>query len=89
MRWRGLIYSKIQNKLEMLKWFLDNYYAKIELEQVRVEGLKAPFIVDTKSKSCTCHRWDLIGIPYPHAIVAICAENKSVEGYCDDICLYH
>ena len=84
LRWNGLICPKIQKKLEKLKEFLDNYYAKIDSGiQVRVEGPGGPFVVDTKSRTCSCCRWDLTGIPCPHAIVVLHAEFKSIEGHCD------
>jgi hypothetical protein len=38
-------------------------------------NLKKEYVVDMPTRTCTCNRWQPIGIPYHHAI-ACCREDK-------------
>ena len=49
--------------------------------RVSVEGPGGPYIVDMQKKSCTCRRWDLTGLPCPHALVSIHENSDKVEDY--------
>ncbi|KAH0632870.1 hypothetical protein KY284_035656 [Solanum tuberosum] len=49
--------------------------------RVSVEGPGGPFIVDMQKKSCTCSRWDLTGLPCPHALVSIHGNSDKVEDF--------
>ncbi|XP_021822612.1 uncharacterized protein LOC110764020 [Prunus avium] len=54
-------------------------YAGGEKYQVN-SMLGAMFVVDLKRHTCTCRKWDLSGIPCPHALVAIAkSEHKPLD----------
>nr|XP_028956330.1 uncharacterized protein LOC114824095 [Malus domestica] len=44
----------------------------------------AEFVVDLKAKTCSCRRWDLCGIPCPHAISCIFSTDENVYDYTHD-----
>jgi hypothetical protein len=41
------------------------------------------YVVDLKSKTCTCKRWDKSGIPCPHAISCIRHDDRDPLSYVD------
>ncbi|XP_020413352.1 uncharacterized protein LOC109947482 [Prunus persica] len=43
------------------------------------------FAVDLRAKTCSCRRWDLCGIPCPHAISAIFQRSEDIEDYVDKL----
>ncbi|CAL8088399.1 unnamed protein product [Prunus armeniaca] len=43
------------------------------------------FGVDLRAKTCSCKRWDLCGIPCPHAISAIFQRNEDIEDNVDKL----
>ncbi|KAL3376169.1 hypothetical protein AABB24_002889 [Solanum stoloniferum] len=51
--------------------------------RVSVDGLGGVNIVDMKAKSCTCRRWELTGLPCPHAYACISGNSERVEDYVD------
>eukprot|EP00257_Ricinus_communis_P015600 XP_015573551.1 uncharacterized protein LOC107261117 [Ricinus communis] len=65
-------YPKILKKLEKSKkfcWmFTTEWYGG---ERFQVVGLGGQFVVDKQEMTCTCRRWDLIGIPCCHGVCAI------------------
>ncbi|KAI5338352.1 hypothetical protein L3X38_017623 [Prunus dulcis] len=42
------------------------------------------FVVDLRAKTCSCRRWNLCGIPCPHAISAIFQRCKNPITYVDE-----
>ncbi|CAL2266206.1 unnamed protein product [Prunus armeniaca] len=42
------------------------------------------FVVDLKTKTCSCRRWNLCGIPCPHAISTIFQRRENPIAYVDD-----
>ncbi|KAB2620728.1 hypothetical protein D8674_037708 [Pyrus ussuriensis x Pyrus communis] len=44
----------------------------------------AEFVVDLRAKTCFCRRWDLCGIPCPHAISCIFSMDENVYDYTHD-----
>ena len=42
------------------------------------------FVVDLRAKTCSCRRWNLCGIPCPHAISAIFQRCENPIAYVDD-----
>ncbi|KAI5442403.1 hypothetical protein KIW84_011467 [Lathyrus oleraceus] len=53
------------------------------LEDIGQEKMNS-FIVDTSKKTCTCNFWELVGIPYRHAVAALGFRNQSPEDFVDD-----
>ncbi|XP_056686307.1 uncharacterized protein [Spinacia oleracea] len=41
-------------------------------------------VVDLEAKTCTCRKWDMVGIPCCHAVACIYFQNKEVEEFVDD-----
>uniref|UniRef100_A0A6V7QX45 SWIM-type domain-containing protein n=1 Tax=Ananas comosus var. bracteatus TaxID=296719 RepID=A0A6V7QX45_ANACO len=46
-----------------------------DLENFKFGSSHGQFVVDLIQKTCSCRRWDLTGLPYPHAISAMLHEN--------------
>ncbi|XVF65328.1 hypothetical protein PTKIN_Ptkin09bG0239100 [Pterospermum kingtungense] len=47
----------------------------------QVKSLGAQFTVDLQEKECCCRRWQLCGIPCPHACAAIAYNQEHPEDY--------
>ncbi|KAH0636774.1 hypothetical protein KY289_036689 [Solanum tuberosum] len=81
-KYQGLICPKIEKKLNQIRLdaalFRPNFSGG---PKVSVEGPEGPFIVDMQKGSCTCRRWDLTGLPCPHALVSIYGNGDRVEDY--------
>ncbi|KAH0641017.1 hypothetical protein KY290_036291 [Solanum tuberosum] len=81
-KYQGLICPKIEKKLNQIRLeaalFRPNFSGG---PKVSVEGPGGPFIVDMQKASCTCRRWDLTGLPCPHALVSIHGNGDRVEDY--------
>ncbi|KAH0638863.1 hypothetical protein KY285_035449 [Solanum tuberosum] len=81
-KYQGLICPKIEKKLNQIRLeatlFRPNFSGG---PKVSVEGPGGPFIVDIQKGSCTCRRWDLTGLPCPHALVSIHGIGDRVEDY--------
>jgi hypothetical protein len=76
MRWTGLIYPKIKKKVDINVDFASNCFvdgAGDGLFSVAEMHGATPttYIVDLKTKTCSCQRWQKSGIPCPHVISAI------------------
>lgn len=41
-------------------------------------------VVDLEAKTCTCRKWDMVGIPCCHAVACIYFQNKEAEEFVDD-----
>ncbi|KAH0633728.1 hypothetical protein KY284_036514 [Solanum tuberosum] len=81
-KYQGLICPKIEKNLNQIRLeaalFRPNFSCG---PKVSVEGPGGPFIVDMQKGSCTCRRWDLTGLPCPHALVSIHGNGDRVEDY--------
>jgi hypothetical protein len=85
LKYQGPICPRIQEKLQKCKeeskgctpkWGGGNMY------EMTSDGKK--YIVNIVKKSCTCSKWDLIGMPCKHAIRAISYKGHNFEDYVDD-----
>ncbi|WVZ23933.1 hypothetical protein V8G54_002477 [Vigna mungo] len=56
-------------------------WAGAENFQVTHDFTMDKFVVDLSNNSCSCYSWDLIGIPYRHAIAAISYKVQNPEHY--------
>ncbi|KAH0705546.1 hypothetical protein KY290_010235 [Solanum tuberosum] len=78
------ICPKIVKKLNKISkeaiWFKTDYSGG---PRVSVDGPGGVNIVDMKAKSCTCRRWELTGLPCPHAYACIIGNSERVEDYVD------
>ncbi|XP_006360823.2 uncharacterized protein [Solanum tuberosum] len=81
-KYHGIICPKIEIFLNQIRLeaalFRSNFSGG---PRVSVEGPGGPFIVDMQKKSCTCSRWDLTGLPCPHALVSIHGNSDKVEDF--------
>ncbi|XP_056175213.1 uncharacterized protein LOC115669081 [Syzygium oleosum] len=83
-RWRRLCGPRIVKKLEenrlaatcsQVIWNGDNGYEVME------KGEK--YVIDVFKRDCTCRRWQLTGIPCPHAISALNHRREDAYDYVD------
>ncbi|KAK9282021.1 hypothetical protein L1049_004932 [Liquidambar formosana] len=82
--YRGPICPKIQGKVEKLKSQsrkCTSHWAGGGLFEVRCHP--DTFVVNLEARTCSCKKWDLIGIPYKHAISSIAYKKENVEDYVD------
>ncbi|XP_020080199.1 uncharacterized protein LOC109703884 [Ananas comosus] len=84
-KYNGSICPKIIKKFEKLKeqsavcWPQPAGSGKFQ-----VGSSHGQFVVDLIQKTCSCRRWDLTGLPCPHAISAMLHENLRPEDYVHD-----
>lgn len=60
------------------------YYTPDFLDGPKVQIIGAgggSFILNMVDRTCACRRWELIGLPYPHAISAIYGYNQHPEEF--------
>ncbi|KAI8560202.1 hypothetical protein RHMOL_Rhmol04G0237600 [Rhododendron molle] len=81
-KYTGHLCPNIQEKIEKLKVesriCVASWCGQLEFE---VDYYDRTYIVDLKSKICSCCKWQLTGIPCCHAIAAIQKNKEHVETY--------
>ncbi|KAL7179512.1 hypothetical protein ACSBR1_042833 [Camellia fascicularis] len=81
-KYASQICPNIHDKLEKLKVESWNYFAtwcrQLEFE---VDHFQRRYIMDLSSRTCSCKRWDLSGLPCNHAISAIQINHEQPEDY--------
>uniref|UniRef100_A0A3Q7EGY0 SWIM-type domain-containing protein n=1 Tax=Solanum lycopersicum TaxID=4081 RepID=A0A3Q7EGY0_SOLLC len=86
-KYQGLICPKIEKKLNDIRLeaavFRPNFSGG---PKVSIEGPGRSFIMDMQKGSCTCRKWDLTGLPCPHALVSIHENGDRVE---DNVSVYY
>lgn len=84
-RYKGNICPKIQLILERLKREADGWsplwHADDDFALFGVSNEVDQYIVNLKEKTCSCRKWDLSGIPCPHAIACIWHNKVNPEDY--------
>ena len=83
-KYSGLICPKIQKKLDKNKKLFVRYWLQpsiLRKFQIKCPGYK--HIVDLDEKTCSCRKWNLSGIPCPHAISTIWFNKEKVKMYVD------
>lgn len=45
------------------------------------------FAIDLESKTCSCTKWKLSGIPYVHSVSAMACQGNDVENYASEVYL--
>ena len=53
------------------------------LNEYQVQSAEFVDVVNLDSRSCSCRKWDVIGIPCCHAIAAMKARNMNPYDYCE------
>lgn len=53
-------------------------------ETFEVDHFGHTYIVNLDARSCGCRKWDLTGIPCPHAICCILKDRRNIEDYVDN-----
>ncbi|KAM0917767.1 hypothetical protein ACQ4PT_009211 [Festuca glaucescens] len=72
----GLVCPKIKKKVEKNMELASNIFADGAGEGIfAIDDGGSGIIIDLVHKSCTCRRWDLSGIPCPHACAALRGED--------------
>ncbi|XP_039127030.1 uncharacterized protein LOC120263224 [Dioscorea cayenensis subsp. rotundata] len=82
LKYNGKICPKIQKKLDKMKEESHCYTPEFSCgPKVQIIGVGGTFIVDMVENTCTCRRWELTGLPCPHAINAIYGNNQQPEEF--------
>lgn len=82
LKYNGKICPKIQKKLDKMKEESHCYTPEFSGgPKVQIIGVGGTFIVDMVENTCTCRRWELTGLPCPHAISAIYGNNQQPEEF--------
>jgi hypothetical protein len=85
LRYQGDICPMIVKRLDVLKkeadgwspqWCGDSYYSHFTV----TNGIDS-YVVELSKKTCACRRWELTGIPCPHAIACMCFNNQNPDDY--------
>ncbi|XP_028055287.1 uncharacterized protein LOC114259468 [Camellia sinensis] len=81
-KYNGEICPNIHDKLEKLKMESRNCFAtwcgQLEFE---VDHFQRRYIVDLSTRTCSCRRWDLSGLPCSHGISVIQINLEQSEAY--------
>ncbi|KAH7844546.1 hypothetical protein Vadar_029198 [Vaccinium darrowii] len=72
-------YSKLEENLKQSSICSSHWFGDMQYQVWFGEGEQ--YTVDLNIRSCSCRKWDLCGIPCPHAIAAIQEKKDKVEGY--------
>ncbi|XP_048138643.1 uncharacterized protein LOC115734876 isoform X2 [Rhodamnia argentea] len=84
-RWRRDCGPRIVKKLEENR--RDATYCRVLWngdDGYEVLDKSVKFVVDVSMRECTCRRWQLTGIPCPHAISALNHKKKDAYDYIDE-----
>nr|CAD1834514.1 unnamed protein product [Ananas comosus var. bracteatus] len=86
-KYNGSICPKIIKKFEKLKEQSAVCWPQpAGSKKFQVGSSHGQFVVDLIQKTCSCRRWDLTGLPCPHAISAMLHENLRPEDSVHDCC---
>ena len=69
-------------KCKQLRWFYNTIWSRGN--QYQVIGPDGQSVVDKDEGSCSCRKWQLIGILCSHAISIIYYNKEKPENYIDD-----
>ncbi|XP_057423086.1 uncharacterized protein LOC130717015 [Lotus japonicus] len=88
LRWRNnQICPLVQQKLESMKrqsdYWLATWCGDTGYNQFEVSRGSDKYTVDLQLRTCACRRWDLSGIPCPHAVSCIWHNRHVPENYVD------
>ncbi|KAM2041332.1 hypothetical protein FF1_034908 [Malus domestica] len=86
LKWKGSVGPRIEKIIEKLKYESGHCIAYLAgYMKYQVSHLSGrEFTVDLAARTCSCRRWDLCGIPCPHAIACILRKGQDVALYVDD-----
>ncbi|CAL2264889.1 unnamed protein product [Prunus armeniaca] len=86
-KWHGQVGPRIRKILEKNKgkaqWCIPKATGQNKFEVMHHSGCN--FAVDLNAHSCSCHAWDLNGIPCLHACAAISWFHGNPEDFCDAV----
>ncbi|CAL8151237.1 unnamed protein product [Prunus armeniaca] len=86
-KWHGQVGPRIRKILEKNKgkaqWCIPKAAGQNQFEVMHHSG--RTFAVDLNAHSCSCHAWDLNGIPCLHACAAISWFHGNPEDFCDAV----
>ncbi|CAL8161782.1 unnamed protein product [Prunus armeniaca] len=86
-KWHGQVGPRIRKILEKNKgkaqWCIPKATGQNKFEVMHHSGRN--FAVDLNAHSCSCHAWDLNGIPCLHACTAISWFHGNPEDFCDAV----
>lgn len=83
-KWSGLLCPVIGKKLAVFEKQAGGYWAhQCDHHLFEVRGANDQHQVDLRSKTCSCKKWDLTGIPCRHVICAIWVTKNPVYDYVD------
>ncbi|CAL2239970.1 unnamed protein product [Prunus armeniaca] len=86
-KWHGQVGPRIRKILEKNKakaqWCIPKAAGQNQFEVMHHSG--RTFAVDLNGHSCSCHAWDLNGIPCLHACAAISWFHGNPEDFCDAV----
>ncbi|KAK1266978.1 hypothetical protein QJS04_geneDACA016720 [Acorus gramineus] len=85
-RWKGALVLEVQKivtELSKNKGMYDVHRSSADMAEV--DGPKGRFDVILSERSCSCRKWQVIGIPCHHAAAVIChMRGSNWEDYVDD-----
>uniref|UniRef100_A0A803LPW9 SWIM-type domain-containing protein n=1 Tax=Chenopodium quinoa TaxID=63459 RepID=A0A803LPW9_CHEQI len=55
--------------------------SQADLMEFEVDDLEYTYVVNLETKSCSCNRWTLMGIPYWHALAYIQLRRLDIENF--------
>ncbi|XP_021724262.1 uncharacterized protein LOC110691614 [Chenopodium quinoa] len=83
-KWSGVLCPRIQAKLEKEKHkasYCDVQPSTYQLFNVTND--LDQLVVNLQEKTCSCRKWEMVGIPCCHAVACIFFMNKEAEDYVD------
>ena len=85
LRYEGDLCPKIAQIMEKNKKDVDgwspNWHGDKDYSSFSVGNSIDKYVISLKDKSCTCRKWDLSGIPCPHAIACMWFNNQNPEEF--------
>ncbi|KAL7175965.1 hypothetical protein ACSBR2_029522 [Camellia fascicularis] len=85
LKWDDDIWPKIHKILEKKKLESNSYVPSLAAQRMfEVRGIFwDQFLVDLDAQTCSCRRWDPIGIPCAHAVAVIWNCYEGLEAFVD------
>ncbi|XP_073152403.1 uncharacterized protein [Henckelia pumila] len=82
-RWKSQICPKIRDVLAKIYIDAAGYYPSDEMHYqiTKLDDRRDQHSVDLSSRSCSCRKYDLTGIPCKHAVCAIWCKKEDPEAY--------